>query len=112
MITETLPLIAVTSAATITTAILLATAKRNVPMTRREINLLFTLHKQTAHCSSHKMQPLMMKSDEIAGFQCECGYRYLQKRPYFSRSPKTSLEAIPGQNLAAYAGHVPTSAKT
>jgi hypothetical protein len=112
MITETLPLIVVTSAAIVTSTILLATAKRNVPMTRREVNLLFTLHKQTVHSCGHKMQPLMMKSGKIAGFQCECGFRHIQKRPYFSRSPKTSIEAIPGHKLAAYAGHMPTSAKT
>jgi len=112
MITEILFQIAIASASIMAAAILLATTKKDVPMTRKEVNLFYALHKKASNGCSHKMQPVTMKTGEFAGFQCECGYRYVQKRPLFSHAAKAPLETINGYDLAAYAGHVPTSAKS
>ena len=112
MITDILPQIIIASASIIAAAVLLATTKKDVPMTRKEVNLLYTLHKQASNDCNHKMQPVIMKTGEIAGFQCECGYRYIQKRSLFSHTAKAPVETIKGYNLAAYAGHAPTSPKS
>ncbi|HTY74001.1 MAG TPA: hypothetical protein VMD05_00355 [Candidatus Nanoarchaeia archaeon] len=45
------------TAAAITSTLYLAKAKRNSPITRKEADILWKLHKQTTNCSSRKWQP-------------------------------------------------------
>jgi hypothetical protein len=86
MLTTILPQIIIGCSA-IATAVYLAAAKQNSPITRKDANIIWKLHKQTSLCNSHKMQPLILKNGDMTGFQCQCGYRYIQKRPLLSRTP-------------------------
>ena len=63
-------------------------AKRNVPITLDEAKALWKIHKRTAKCTSHKWRPISRRGDKISGFECECGYKYNQKRPIVSSIPK------------------------
>jgi hypothetical protein len=76
--------------AAVITAACVATAKRAVPLTQHEAKIIWQLHKQNTACQSHKYQPITRKQGEITGFQCQCGYRYVQRRPLLSRMPKQS----------------------
>jgi hypothetical protein len=62
--------------------------KRSAPMTSDEAKMLWKIHKKTAHCAGQKWQPIAHKGDKLNGFQCECGYHYMQKRPMIAGSYK------------------------
>ncbi len=64
------------------------TAKRNVNITLEDAKTLWKIHKNSANCTGHKWQPLSRRGGKIAGFRCECGYKYTQKRPLVSTMPK------------------------
>lgn len=90
MITTILPqiIIGATATAAITTIILyITTAQRYMPITKKEANMLWKLHKQKTNCNCNKMVHLVKKQGEITGFKCQCGYRYTQKSPLLSRKP-------------------------
>jgi hypothetical protein len=63
-------------------------AKRNVSITFDDAKTLWQIHKKTANCSGHKWNPISRKGGKISGFQCECGYKYTQKRPLLSTIPR------------------------
>jgi hypothetical protein len=65
-------------------------AKRNVSITFNEAKALWHIHKKNARCPSHKWRPISRKSGKISGFECECGYKYTQRRPILSSRPKNS----------------------
>jgi hypothetical protein len=43
--------------------------------------VMWTLHKQNASCKCIKWSLLKHKKDRVIGFQCECGYKFKQKKP-------------------------------
>lgn len=57
-----------------------ASAKHYAPLTLKEARLLWKIHKQKAECDARKWREIRRK-DKIVGFECECGYKYMQKRP-------------------------------
>jgi hypothetical protein len=63
-------------------------AKRSVTITPEDAKTLWKIHKNSTNCSSHKWRPLLRRGGKIAGFECECGYKYTQKRPIISTAPK------------------------
>lgn len=63
-------------------------AKRNVPITFDDAKTLWKIHKKTAKCAGHKWRPISCSGGKISGFECECGYKYNQKRPIVSSMPK------------------------
>ena len=65
-------------------------AKRNVPITLDDAKTLWKIHRKTTKCTCHKWRPLSRKSGKISGFECECGYKYTQRRPLLSGSPRNS----------------------
>jgi hypothetical protein len=75
-------------------------AKRNVPITFDDAKALWHIHKKNARCSGHKWQPISRKGGKISGFECDCGYKYTQKRPLLSNRPKHSH--IDYRNQAAF----------
>jgi hypothetical protein len=87
MITTILPQIGIVCTVAVAAALYLLKAKRNAPITRKEAEILWKLHKQNQRCTSHKWQPQNRKNGQITGFQCQCGYRYTQKRPLLSKIP-------------------------
>jgi hypothetical protein len=65
-------------------------AKRSAPIAADDVKVMWAIHRKNAHCSGHKWQPIKQRKGKIVGFQCECGYKYTQKRPLISRIPKRS----------------------
>jgi len=63
--------------------------KRSEPITSDEAKMLWKIHKKTTRCSGQKWQPLRRKGDKLNGFQCECGYKYAQKRPMIAGTHKS-----------------------
>ncbi len=68
------------------------TIRRPVPISANEAKVIWKMHRETAHCRGHKWRLLKRKQDKIVGFQCECGYKYTQKRPLVCRSLKQNVE--------------------
>ena len=62
-------------------------AKHYVPLTPREARLLWKIHKQTAGCYSKRWREIR-RGRKIVGFACECGYKYMQKRPIVASPPQ------------------------
>jgi hypothetical protein len=67
----------------------LTAAKDYVPLTRREAEILWKIHRQNANCNAKKWHVVMHKG-KIIGFKCECGYKHVQKRPITISQPKLS----------------------
>ena len=65
-------------------------AKSSVSITYDDTKALWHIHKKNAKCAGHKWHPILRKSGKISGFECECGYKYMQKRPIISSRPKNS----------------------
>ena len=57
-----------------------ASAKRHAPLTPDEAKLLWKIHKQNIKCSARKWREIK-RGDKIIGFECECGYKHIQRRP-------------------------------
>ena len=69
-------------------------AKRSVPITLNDAKALWKIHKKSTKCNGHKWRPTSHRGDKIAGFECECGYKYTQKRPLISSMPKPSDQVL------------------
>jgi hypothetical protein len=63
--------------------------KRGEPITTDEAKMLWKIHKTNSHCLGKNWQPLVKKGGKLKGFQCECGYKYIQKRPLIAGTHKT-----------------------
>jgi hypothetical protein len=59
-------------------------AKDYAPLTRREAEMLWKIHRQYANCNAKKWHVVRRKG-KIVGFKCECGYKHVQKRPITTR---------------------------
>lgn len=55
-------------------------AKTFQPLTLDKLALTWKLHKQQTGCTASRIHSLLTKKNEVVGFQCECGYGFLQKR--------------------------------
>ena len=55
-------------------------AKTFQPLTSNELALTWRLHKHEAQCKASSIHELLVRNDEIVGFKCDCGYKFLQKR--------------------------------
>lgn len=65
-------------------------AKRLSPLTKTEAKQLWTIHKQDSGCKAQKWRQVK-RGKLTVGFECECGYKHVQKRPLVTHAP-TSLE--------------------
>ena len=59
---------------------LLLSAKLTVPMTQEEIDMLWISHKQKTKCKAKTCKKIIQKNN-IVGFECECGFNHIQKKP-------------------------------
>jgi hypothetical protein len=66
-------------------------AKHYSPITPLEARQLWTIHKETTHCNGQKWRQIK-RSGKTIGFQCECGHKYIQKRPIVAHLPTTTIE--------------------
>lgn len=55
-------------------------AKYNAPLTVDEARMLWKIHRQDGHCSAKRWREIR-SHDKIVGFECDCGYAHLQRRP-------------------------------
>ena len=55
-------------------------AKTFQPLTLDELALAWRLHKCEAKCEASRIHDLLVRGDEVVGFKCDCGYKFLQKR--------------------------------
>jgi hypothetical protein len=55
-------------------------AKDYAPLTPKEAELLWKIHRQKAGCNMNKWREIRRKG-KLVGFECACGYRHVQKRP-------------------------------
>lgn len=59
---------------------LLLSARNVVPMTTEEIEILWKFHKQTKCCNAKTWHEITKKK-ELIGYECECGFKHIQKKP-------------------------------
>jgi hypothetical protein len=64
----------------ICSAICIAATKRTIPITIEDANVMWTLHKQNSRCKCKHWSLLKPQKGRVNGFQCECGYKYTQKK--------------------------------
>jgi len=50
------------------------------PVSIYDLTLTWEMHKLQTGCNASRLNCLFAKNGEIVGFDCECGYRFLQKR--------------------------------
>lgn len=74
-----------------------ARAKRISPLTATEAKQLWTIHKHDAGCRCKKWRQIK-RGKLTVGFQCECGYEHVQKKPLVAHAP-ASLET---QQVSAF----------
>jgi hypothetical protein len=61
-------------------AYILLSAKNIVPMNEEEAESLWKFHRATKCCGGEKWQKIT-KRNKLIGFECECGYKHVQKKP-------------------------------
>jgi len=61
-------------------------AKHYFPITADEAKILWKIHKQHIQCTAKKWRIITHRNKTI-GFECECGYRHIQKRPIVANAP-------------------------
>jgi len=66
-------------------------AKTVQPLTIDDLALTWKLHKQKSGYKSSRIHGLIKENDEIVGFKCDCGYKFIQKRLITQRSTKTTF---------------------
>lgn len=70
----------------------LTSAKHYAPLTVKEARLLWKIHKQNTQCNSRKWRGIR-RGDKIVGFECECGYKHVQKRPITANTPALHIHS-------------------
>jgi hypothetical protein len=55
-------------------------AKTVQPLTIDDLALTWKLHKQKDGCKASRLHGLIKENDEVIGFNCDCGYNFVQKR--------------------------------
>jgi len=59
---------------------LLLSAKHNVPITVKEAETHWKFHKESKCCNAETWDEIN-KNKKLIGFECECGYSLIQKKP-------------------------------
>jgi hypothetical protein len=68
-----------------------ARAKDYAPITSTEAKQLWVIHQQGSHCTSKKWRQVR-KRDVTVGFECGCGYKYMQQRPLVGHLPSSGVQ--------------------
>lgn len=58
----------------------LTSINKCVPLTFNEANMLWKIHKQSVRCQAEKWHEIK-HGEKIVGFECQCGYKHIQKCP-------------------------------
>ena len=70
----------------------LASAKHYAPLTLTEAKILWRIHKQNVQCKAKKWREIRRRG-KIIGFECECGYKHIQKRPVSANTPTLHMHS-------------------
>jgi len=62
------------------TAWYITSAKDYAPLTHEEAELLWKIHIINTGCKAKRWREIHRRGKTV-GFECECGHRYVQKRP-------------------------------
>lgn len=62
--------------------------KRYSPITPTEARQLWTIHRSDARCNGRKWRQVK-NGKQTVGFECECGYKHVQKKPIVAHAPVT-----------------------
>ena len=73
-------------------------AKTIQPLTLDDLALTWKIHKQQKGCKAEHIHSLIKQKDQIIGFKCECGYKFVQKRPITQRPQKRRKPFKPNPN--------------
>jgi ribosomal protein L18E len=68
-------------------------AKTVQPLTIDDLALTWKVHKQRDRCNASRIHSLIKENDEVVGFRCECGYKFIQKR-LITQSPQEQHVSI------------------
>jgi hypothetical protein len=82
-------------------------AKTVQPLTLDDLALTWKVHKQRDGCKASRIYSLIKEKDEVVGFRCECGYKFIQKR-LITQSPQerhVSIGTIQKQIQKQLANH-------
>jgi hypothetical protein len=74
-------------------------AKHFAPLSPNDARILWKIHKQSVLCSSRKWR-VILNGEKIIGFECECGYKHIQKRPIVANKPVRHIETQRSQESA------------
>jgi len=66
-------------------------AKHYAPITINEARILWKIHKQNIRCAARKWREIKC-GGKIIGFECECGYTHIQKRPIVANTPTLKIK--------------------
>ncbi len=66
-------------------------AKHYAPITPNEAKILWEIHKQKRSCKARKWREIKRRG-KIIGFECECGYKHVQKRPIVANTPASNIQ--------------------
>jgi hypothetical protein len=80
----------------------LTSAKKHAIITFDDAKALWHIHKKNTNCTSYKWKPISHKSGKISGFECDCGFKYNQKRPLFYNKPKETQSHIHHRRQTAF----------
>lgn len=75
-------------------------AKHYAPITRTEAKALWHIHKQNVRCNGRKCKEIRRR-DKIVGFECDCGYKHIQKRPIVGNTPARNTK-LEGSEYSAF----------
>jgi hypothetical protein len=67
-------------------------AKRYAPITMTEAKMLWVIHKHDIRCNANRWRELV-RGGRVVGFECECGYKHVQRRPIVSSIPVPQADA-------------------
>jgi hypothetical protein len=63
-----------------------ARAKRYSSISAAEARQLWAIHKNGVRCGRKRWRKIE-RGGRIVGFECECGFRHVQRRPLVARAP-------------------------
>jgi hypothetical protein len=67
-------------------------AKDYAPISLFEASVLWRIHKRDFNCSGKRWQEIK-RGKKVVGFECECGFRHVQKRPLVQSPPVVPINA-------------------
>jgi hypothetical protein len=67
-------------------------AKYYAPITVNEARILWKIHKRNIRCNARKWREIR-RGGKMIGFECECGYKHIQKRPIVSNAPTLDVKS-------------------